>query len=123
MERSTADRGVAAQAAAPEQVVDAQQYDDPAHLDAKPLDREELHARLRVADRILSLQTTVRQLEGLLPICSYCKKIRDESEHWSQVEEYVSRRTEATFSHGICPDCYERHLRPQLDEVTGGGSS
>jgi DNA-binding response OmpR family regulator len=88
---------------------------------AKPLDREELHARLRVADRILNLQTTVRQLEGLLPICSYCKKIRDEAEHWSQVEEYVSRRTEATFSHGICPDCYERHLRPQLDEVTGGG--
>jgi DNA-binding response OmpR family regulator len=88
---------------------------------AKPLDREELHARLRVAGRILSLQTTVRQLEGLLPICSYCKKIRDQSEHWCQVEEYVSRRTEATFSHGICPDCWERHLRPQLDEVTGGG--
>jgi DNA-binding response OmpR family regulator len=87
---------------------------------AKPLDREELHARLRVAARLLGLQKEVRQLEGLLPICSYCKKIRDEREHWSQVEEYLSRRTEATFSHGICPDCYERHLRPQLDSVMRG---
>ncbi len=84
---------------------------------SKPLDREELHARLRVATRILGLQRTVTQLEGLLPICSYCKKIRDEAEQWSGVEEYVSRRTDATFSHGICPDCYERHLRPQLDQV------
>ncbi len=84
---------------------------------SKPLDREELHARLRVAARILGLQRTVSQLEGLLPICSYCKKIRDEEQHWSGVEEYVSRRTDATFSHGICPDCYERHLRPQLDQV------
>lgn len=86
----------------------------------KPLDREELHARLRVASRILGLQTTVRQLEGLLPICSYCKKIRDEEQKWRQVEDYVSRKTEATFSHGICPDCYERHLKPQLDSVGMG---
>lgn len=83
----------------------------------KPLDREELHARLRVATRILGLQTAVQRLEGLLPICSYCKKIRDEEQRWQQVEEYVSRKTEATFSHGICPDCYEVHIRPQLDNV------
>jgi DNA-binding response OmpR family regulator len=87
---------------------------------AKPLDREELHARLRVAARILGLQSTVQRLEGLLPICSYCKKIRDEEQRWRQVEEYVSKKTEATFSHGICPDCYERHLRPQLDAVSMG---
>jgi DNA-binding response OmpR family regulator len=84
---------------------------------SKPVDREELHARLRVAERILGLQQEVKQLEGLLPICSYCKKIRDEGEQWSQVEEYVSRRTEAQFSHGICPDCYERHLKPQLERA------
>jgi len=84
---------------------------------SKPVDREELHARLRVAERILGLQRAVRQLEGLLPICSYCKKIRDGDEHWSQVEEYVSRRTEAQFSHGVCPECYEHHLRPQLERV------
>jgi sigma-B regulation protein RsbU (phosphoserine phosphatase) len=82
---------------------------------SKPVDREELHARLRVAERILGLQREVRQLEGLLPICSYCKKIREE--HWSQVEEYVSRKTEAQFSHGVCPDCYDRVLKPQLEAV------
>lgn len=84
---------------------------------SKPVDREELHARLRVAERLLGLQRQVKQLEGLLPICTYCKKIRDEGEQWSQVEEYVSRRTEAQFSHGICPDCYERHLKPQLEDM------
>jgi DNA-binding response OmpR family regulator len=84
---------------------------------SKPVDREELHARLRVAERLLGLQRQVKQLEGLLPICAYCKKIRDEAERWSQVEEYVSRRTEAQFSHGVCPDCYERHLKPQLEDV------
>lgn len=83
----------------------------------KPVDKDELHARLRVAQRVLGLQSAVRQLEGLLPICSYCKKIRDDDQAWCQVEEYVSRRTEATFSHGICPECYERHLQPQLDQI------
>jgi CheY-like chemotaxis protein len=82
---------------------------------SKPVEREELRARLRVAERILGLQREVKQLEGLLPICAYCKQIRDEGDRWSQVEEYVSRRTEAQFSHGICPDCYERHLKPQLE--------
>jgi DNA-binding response OmpR family regulator len=84
---------------------------------SKPLDRQELQVRLRVAERILSLQQEVRQLEGLLPICSYCKKIRDELDRWSQVEDYVSRHTEAQFSHGICPDCYEHHLKPQLENA------
>lgn len=83
----------------------------------KPFDKEELQARLRVAQRVLGLQREVKQLEGLLPICSYCKRIRDEANAWSQVEEYVGRRTEAQFSHGICPDCYERHLKPQLESV------
>lgn len=84
---------------------------------SKPLDREELHARLVVAERILGLQHEVRQLEGLLPICSYCKRIRDEGDQWSQMEVYVTRRTEAQFSHGICPACYERHLKPQLEHA------
>ena len=83
----------------------------------KPLDRAELHARLRVAERVLGLQLEVRQLEGLLPICSYCKRIRDEGDQWSQVEDYVSHRTEAQFTHGICPDCYDRQILPQLEQA------
>jgi len=82
---------------------------------SKPINQHELHARLRVAERVLGLQRTVGQLEGLLPICSYCKRIRDEAERWAQVDDYVSRHTDAQFTHGICPDCYEHHLKPQLD--------
>jgi len=70
----------------------------------KPPDEEELVARLHVAERILGLRQHVKRLEGILSICSYCKKIRDES-RWSQMENYVTRHSEAQFSHGICPEC------------------
>jgi len=81
----------------------------------KPVDRLELHARMRVAERILGLQREVTQLQGLLPICSYCKRIRDQADQWSQVEDYVARRSAAQFTHGVCPTCYDSHLRPQLE--------
>jgi DNA-binding response OmpR family regulator len=80
----------------------------------KPFDEEQLAARLRVAERIMNLQTEVKQLEGLLPICAYCKKIRDEADHWAPVEVYLARRTEASFSHGICPECFEAQVAPEL---------
>jgi PAS domain-containing protein len=50
----------------------------------------------------------VKTLEGLLPICANCKKIRDDKGFWNQVEGYISRNTNATFTHGICPECYEK---------------
>jgi DNA-binding response OmpR family regulator len=80
----------------------------------KPFDTDELQARLGVAQRILSLQAEVRQLQGLLPICTYCKRINDTENGWVQIERYVARRTEASFTHGICPDCYTGHVQPQL---------
>ncbi len=83
----------------------------------KPLDADELRVRLRVAERILGLQAEVRQLEGLLPICSYCKRIRDEKNEWTRMEAYIASRTDATFTHGVCPDCKETILRPQLDQL------
>ncbi len=55
----------------------------------------------------------VAHLEGILPICSYCKKIRDESNQWQRVEEYIEDRSKAQFSHGICPDCFEKHKPDQ----------
>jgi len=81
----------------------------------KPIDLEELRARLKVAERILGLRHHVQQLEGLLPICAYCKRIRDQAEEWQPIERYVEKRSEAQFSHGICPDCYEKHVKPQIE--------
>lgn len=80
----------------------------------KPVDPEELTARLGVAGRILRLRRELTQLQGLLPICSYCKRIRDQDQSWHPIEAYVAARSEAEFSHGICPDCYQRHVEPQL---------
>lgn len=86
----------------------------------KPFDRRELQARLRVAARMVSLQhdlaervrelnealAQIHQLQDLLPICSYCKRIRDDGNYWQQVEDYLSAHTGLQFSHGVCPDCY-----------------
>jgi len=52
----------------------------------------------------------IKVLHGLLPICSYCKKIRDDEGFWQQVERYISVRSEADFSHGMCPDCGTKHF-------------
>ncbi|MBD3274492.1 MAG: PAS domain S-box protein [Candidatus Marinimicrobia bacterium] len=57
----------------------------------------------------------VKNLEGILHICSFCKKIRDEQEHWQPIEKYIDERSDARFSHGICPDCYEEHCQIDND--------
>jgi DNA-binding response OmpR family regulator len=80
----------------------------------KPLDLPELWTRLRVAERILRYTTQVRQLEEMLPICSYCKKIRDDQNYWQQLEGYISERTGSDFSHSVCPDCYNKVVMPEL---------
>ena len=97
----------------------------------KPFDRAELRARVQVGARVLELQgnlaarareleaalSQVKQLQGLLPICSYCKKIRDEQNHWHRVESYIGEHAEVQFSHGICPACYRDVVQPQLDRI------
>lgn len=87
------------------------------HFLNKPVDMDELTAHLRVAERIVALQQEVQQLEGLLPICAYCKNIRDENDVWEPIEGYLRKRTEATFTHGYCPDCYELHVKPQMEQL------
>jgi hypothetical protein len=67
----------------------------------------------RTANQTRKLTKQVSMLEGLLPICSYCKKIRDQKDQWQVMEKYIMDRSEATFSHGICPDC----LREQFGQV------
>jgi DNA-binding response OmpR family regulator len=83
----------------------------------KPVNLSELKARLHVAERILNYATQVRQLQEIIPICGYCKKMRDDKNYWSQVEEYIGKQAGSSFSHGVCPDCYERVLVPQMRQI------
>ena len=83
----------------------------------KPLDLQELWMRLRVAERILRYATQVQQLEAFLPICSYCKKVRDDKNYWQQIEGYINARTGSEFSHSVCPECYERVIVPELEAL------
>lgn len=87
----------------------------------KPVDMDELTARLRVAERVLALQTEVRLMQKLLPICMYCGKIRDkeasweDQSSWEELESYVSKNSDVQFSHGICKDCYVTKVEPELE--------
>jgi sigma-B regulation protein RsbU (phosphoserine phosphatase) len=86
---------------------------------AKPFAPDELRARVRVGERIVTLQRIlgqrvraledalqqVKRLQGLLPICAWCKKVRNDQNYWQGVDVYVAEHSEARFTHGICPDC------------------
>ncbi|MGH7957311.1 MAG: response regulator [Opitutaceae bacterium] len=89
----------------------------------KPLDFPDLWMRLRVAERILRYTTQVRQLEEMLPICSYCKKIRDDQNYWQQLEGYIKDRTGSDFSHSVCPDCYQRVVVPEIEKIKATSNS
>jgi len=92
---------------------------------AKPFDPVELEARVRVGQRMVKLQRSlaarvteveaalahVQRLQGLLPICSYCKKVRNEANYWEQVESYFTTHSDLDFTHSICPQCTEKMLR------------
>ncbi len=81
----------------------------------KPISSEEIWNRLRVAERILNFTHQVRRLESLIPICCYCKKVRNDGDLWEQIEQYVNERTGADFTHSVCPQCLEKHVRPQME--------
>jgi sigma-B regulation protein RsbU (phosphoserine phosphatase) len=97
----------------------------------KPFDHEELHARLLVGVRVVGLQRSlaervreledalsqVKHLQGLLPICSYCKKIRDDQNYWQRVDTYISKHSDVRFSHGICPDCYGQFVEADMAKL------
>jgi phosphoserine phosphatase RsbU/P len=97
----------------------------------KPYDIDELRARIQVGVRVATLQqrlaqrvddleralAEVKQLTGLLPICSYCKRIRCDHGYWEQLESYLSSHTDAQFTHGVCPKCYET-VRKQIESMS-----
>ncbi len=64
--------------------------------------------RERLVGELQSALAEVTRLQGFLPICSYCKRIRDDEHYWHAVEAYISKHTNTRFTHGICPACYER---------------
>ena len=102
----------------------------------KPFDPSELMARVRVGTRVLDLQqglaarvkelqealAQVKQLSGLLPICSYCKSIRSDENYWQQVDAYLMQHADARFTHSICPPCFA-NISKDLDEYTKAGES
>jgi hypothetical protein len=66
---------------------------------------------MRLREKVEQLEEAlgkVKLLEGIIPICMYCKKIRDDEESWQQLENYITKHSEALFSHGICPECFEK---------------
>jgi len=96
----------------------------------KPFDADELRARLNVGERVVNLERTlarkvkdlqgalddVKRLKGLLPICMYCKSVRDDKDYWHQIEEYIHTETGTDFSHGICPKCMAK-ITAELDKT------
>jgi len=97
----------------------------------KPFNALELKARLKVGERIINLQnrlsekveelkevlSKVKQLQGLLPICAYCKSIRNDKNYWQEVEMYLSQHADVEFTHGVCPDCYETVVKEKLERL------
>jgi sigma-B regulation protein RsbU (phosphoserine phosphatase) len=95
----------------------------------KPFHPIELESRVRVGERMVKLQRSlasrvteleaalahVQRLQGLLPICSYCKKVRNEANYWEQVDSYLTTHSDVELTHGICPQCLETMMK-QLDE-------
>jgi sigma-B regulation protein RsbU (phosphoserine phosphatase) len=98
----------------------------------KPFDPVELEARVRVGERMVNLQRSlaarvaeletalgeVRALQGLLPICSYCKKVRNEANYWEQVDSYLVSHSDVKITHGICPICLDKMMK-ELDAAPG----
>ena len=96
---------------------------------AKPFHPIELESRVQVGVRMVKLQRSlasrvteleaalahVQRLQGLLPICSYCKKVRNEANYWEQVDSYLTTHSDVELTHGICPQCLEKMMK-QVDE-------
>lgn len=84
---------------------------------SKPVRTIDLRMRLNAVARILGFTAEVRKLKSFLPICSYCKKIRDDRDYWQEIEEYLAEQPGTSLSHGICPSCYTTVMMPQLEKL------
>ncbi len=103
----------------------------------KPLEREELLARIQVGERMVELQSAlagrveelqealshIKTLQGILPICMHCHKIRDDHDAWQKLEQYVTQHTDAQLSHSICPECMEKYYPDANEDIDHEGTS
>jgi hypothetical protein len=86
----------------------------------RELDKKNHHLKRiqhELEEKVFQLEgalSQVKRLEGIIPICMYCKSIRDDEESWQQVELYISEHSDAEFSHGICPTCMEKHFGTKM---------
>lgn len=102
----------------------------------KPFDAEELRSRLRVGERVLALQAGladkvrelerallhVKQLQGLLPVCMHCKKVRDETQIWHRLEAYIEQHSQARITHALCDECLARfYPEGETEDSSGEG--
>lgn len=90
-------------------------------LNSQRLEVELKESQLHLVESVKSLTkalSEIKSLEGLLPICSSCKKIRDDRGYWNQLEKYIMMHSDARFTHGICPDCARRHYPEHFDDST-----
>jgi DNA-binding response OmpR family regulator len=104
---------------------------------AKPCNNEELQARLAIGKRMVELQTTladrvkelqdalshIKRLQGILPICMHCHRIRTDQASWQRIEKYISEHSEATFSHDLCPECLQTHYSQYTQHVKPPGTT
>ncbi len=79
--------------------------------------KREAEERERLVVELKAALAEVRTLQEYLPICSYCRKVRDDKNYWTQIENYITEHTGSTFSHGICPECYRKVVQPEIDEI------
>ncbi len=102
----------------------------------KPFNQAELKQRVKAGERIITLETklqskiseledalqNIKQLQGILPICAWCKKIRGDDEYWHNVEDYISSHSDTDFTHGICPECLDKE-KAKINEKFGTKTS
>lgn len=95
----------------------------------KPYDIDILKVRIKAGERVINLQSElsdriealnqsvkhIERLQGIIPICMYCKRIRNDKESWDQIDQYITEHSNAQFSHSMCPECYETHI----DSIVG----
>jgi septal ring factor EnvC (AmiA/AmiB activator) len=78
----------------------------------------EIESRKELQEKLEQALGKVKQLSGFLPICSSCKKIRDDQGYWNQVEQFIQEHSEAEFSHGLCPECAQKIYPDLFDKDT-----